>query len=141
MTARDLAERCDKLGMPLSPTVISDIETGRPDADGRRVRRLNVDELLVLAVALSVHPVDLLIPPDAGNTPYPFTPVRSESARTVRAWVRGFGLLPGGDRMKHLTEAAPDDYYWDDGLPVGMWVKREVPQWADTSHWEDEDDG
>jgi len=53
----DLAERCT-----LSASVLENIETGRPDATGRRRRQVSVDELLILAAALEVSPVQLLIP-------------------------------------------------------------------------------
>ena len=131
LTAQELAERCAELGMSkLSAAAISNIETGRR-VDGRRRRDVTVDEWLVLAVALSVHPVDLLIPPDAGMSAYPFAPSRAESARDVRDWVRGFKLLPGGDWQKHLSEAPPDDYYLDDGVPSPAWVRREPEQWEE----------
>jgi transcriptional regulator with XRE-family HTH domain len=135
MTMADLAERCTNLGMPhLSVSAISNIETGRRDKKtGRRRRDVTVDELLVLAAALNVSPVNLLVPPDAGLTVYPFSPIRMDAAREVRDWMRGFTVLPGGDVRLHLAESPPEDYYEDGGLLQPRWryiSDDELPQWV-----------
>src|ERR1043165_3115969 len=62
-TRRQLADRCQELGgTGLTFAAITSIESGRPDEDGRRRRGVTVDELAVLARALTVPPVLLLFP-------------------------------------------------------------------------------
>ncbi len=56
MTVRDLSAELKKLGLSLSPSGVSEIENA-----GRKVA---VDELLVIAIALNTSPVDLLMPSD-----------------------------------------------------------------------------
>lgn len=51
-----LAERCEGI----TPAVLMNLESGRPDEHGRRRRELTVDELVALAKSLHVDPVDLL---------------------------------------------------------------------------------
>ena len=56
----DLAERCRQLGAEaITPAVIENIEHGRR-RDGVRTRDITVDELVSLALALSVAPADLM---------------------------------------------------------------------------------
>ena len=63
MSRADLAHRCRTLGMPtLTEPSLGNIETGRPGKDGKRRRAITVDEVMVLADALSVPPMLLLVP-------------------------------------------------------------------------------
>lgn len=55
MTAQALADRCSELGLPLDRTVISKLEKGLRQT-------LTVGELLVLAEALGVPPIELVFP-------------------------------------------------------------------------------
>lgn len=52
----------------LTVGAIGSIETGRPDQNGIRRRRIAIDELLVLAMALNVPPLTLLFPPGESET-------------------------------------------------------------------------
>lgn len=62
-TVRDLADHCAKAGAGhITATVITNLETRR-----RATRELTVDELLVLAHALDVPPVQLISPLNAGE--------------------------------------------------------------------------
>ena len=55
--------RCAALGLgELTAAVIANIETGRRDAEGHRRRDVTVDELLAIALALDVPPVELQLP-------------------------------------------------------------------------------
>lgn len=56
-SARELSETCDVLGYPIPRTTISDLE------NGRRLF-LSVAELLMLARALEVSPLELVFPQD-----------------------------------------------------------------------------
>ena len=80
-SAAYLANRCALLGMPsLDRSAITNIETGRR-------KRIGVDELLVLAAALSVAPTHLLVP--LTDEPYAIVPTRTTNAGRAREWVRG----------------------------------------------------
>lgn len=64
LNREQLAERCRELGAPANMTAaaVANIETGRPDAQGRRRRDLTVEELVIFALALNVAPLLLLFP-------------------------------------------------------------------------------
>ena len=55
MSAQQLAERTAELGMPIPRSVLANLESGRRDT-------VSVAEVLVLAAALDVAPVDLICP-------------------------------------------------------------------------------
>jgi transcriptional regulator with XRE-family HTH domain len=55
LSAQRLADLCAQLGMEISRSTISDLENGRRDS-------MSVAELLVLAAALEVPPVELAVP-------------------------------------------------------------------------------
>lgn len=60
-TARELAARCAKAGVPkITATVITNLETRR-----RASRQVGLDELLALAHVLEVPPLQLMIPVNA----------------------------------------------------------------------------
>lgn len=54
LSVAELSARCG-----LSRNIIENIEGGRPDRGGNRIRRITVDELLVIAEGLGVPLVDL----------------------------------------------------------------------------------
>jgi len=59
-----LAEKCRDLGAPdnMTGAAIANIETGRPDSNGRRRRDITIDELVIFALALDVAPLVLMFP-------------------------------------------------------------------------------
>ncbi len=62
-SAAKLAEECAKAGFPqLTESVIANIESGRPDKDGKRRRAVSVDELWAFARTLDVPMGSLLWP-------------------------------------------------------------------------------
>jgi hypothetical protein len=104
----ELADRCAAEGFPkLTVAALWNLEGRRTGK--RPPRAITVDELLVLARALQVAPVHLLVPPAAGDEPYQVTPNVTAPASHVRDWVRGYGLLPGDDRQKYLSEVPADE--------------------------------
>lgn len=55
LSAQRLADRCAELGMGIARSTLADLETGRRDS-------VTVAELLILAAALEVPPVELAVP-------------------------------------------------------------------------------
>jgi transcriptional regulator with XRE-family HTH domain len=81
-----LSERLAAAGRPIAVLGLRRIERGE--------RRVDVDDLLALAHALGVAPVDLLVPGSAADDePYEVTPAVSTTAETAREWIAGLGLL------------------------------------------------
>ncbi|MFB6548702.1 hypothetical protein [Streptomyces sp. NPDC056405] len=113
MTAHDLALKCATMEVSapeVSSQAISNIETGRRDKEGRRRRSLTVDELMSLAVALEVSPVDLLVPAELDDdAPYSITPGLEMTARQARDWIGGVGFLPsaGPAEMARALQEMP----------------------------------
>lgn len=109
-TAAQLEARLADLGAGhLSIATLSNIETGRRDDAGRRRRDVTADELLALAVALSVAPVHLLIPLDDGAHYSPL-PTGDIPADWARDWVRGYRPLPEMDRRVYFSEVPPSEW-------------------------------
>jgi transcriptional regulator with XRE-family HTH domain len=101
-----LAARCADFGMPeLSAQAIYKIEARRPGK--LRPRPVTVDELLTLAAALNVAPVNLLVPPREDAAPYPVTPGVSESRSGVRLWIRGLAPLQDTDDPEDFFSEGP----------------------------------
>lgn len=96
LSAQRLAARTTELGHPLSRQLIADLETGR------RGSRLQVAEVLVLADALDLSPVELLYP-GAPDEPMPYLPGSTTTA--FEALQRFTGERVGHDRPArwHLT--------------------------------------
>lgn len=94
LSQQGLAERLRKIGKPLDRTMIGRIERGESTA--------MLDQVLALAAALGVAPIDLITPTDAS--------VSVEVAGTLvvpgavaRAWIRGNAPLPGQPWATYLT--------------------------------------
>lgn len=119
-TAAGLAERCAEIGAPhLTAQMIANIENGRRDQiTGRRRRDVTVDELLILAYALSVAPVHLLVPTDAEEVaPYRILPgTNPGGAWFVREWIRGKTPIGTVDARLYFSE-----------VPEAEW---QPPQWT-----------
>ncbi|RVW05053.1 XRE family transcriptional regulator [Rhodococcus spongiicola] len=80
LTLRDLAERMDAAGRRIAHTSLSDIENGS--------RRIDVDDLLALAIALDVSPATLLMPvAEGGEAEVEATGVGTATARQLWLWI------------------------------------------------------
>jgi hypothetical protein len=109
-TVAQLAKRCAELGATgLTEQALYNIETGRPDKQGRRRRAVTVDELLALAYALSVAPVHLLIPIDDELQPFHHIPKTAVRAGRARAWVRGDDPL-STDRRVYFSQVPEHEW-------------------------------
>lgn len=87
LTKKDLADRTQELGRPVPPLGISRIEAG--------TRRVDADDLVALADALNVSPLDLLLPPKANGEPFSLTNGHAVTSRT--AWLWALGRQPAFD--------------------------------------------
>lgn len=90
-----LADRCQELGASdLTAATLANIETGRRDkATGKRRRRVTVEELLALALALEVPPVSLLA--DLKGGPIPVGEDITLDPVTAVLWLAGKEPLDG----------------------------------------------
>lgn len=92
-----LSERLTDVGRPMGASALSKIEAGN--------RRVTVDDLAALALALDVSPTFLLAP--TGEEEHAgITPTVSGATADVLAWVAGERPLPGTDRDGRTRWAA-----------------------------------
>lgn len=119
LTAKTLAERCRMMGAPgMTASVIANIESGRPDLDGKRRRLVTLEEWLILAQALHVAPIHLLVPVDDEHARYELTPecpqpthgLQREGAGWVRAWIRGETPLTFTNERIYRSEVPADEW-------------------------------
>lgn len=86
LTYVELSNRLAETRRPIPVLGLRRIERGE--------RRVDVDDLLALALVLSAHPVDLLVPGNAADdAPYAVTPTVTTTAGTVRGWIGGTAFL------------------------------------------------
>lgn len=81
LTKKELADRTQELGRPVPPLGVSRIEAG--------TRRVDADDLVALAEALNVGPLDLLLPSKANDEPFSLTSEHAVSSRTAWQWALG----------------------------------------------------
>jgi transcriptional regulator with XRE-family HTH domain len=84
----DLADRLAELGRPILKTGLSKLETG--------ARRVDVDDLLALALVLDVTPNRLLLTADAGDETVELVPDMQVPAASAWAWACGDELIVHG---------------------------------------------
>ncbi|MDH4145462.1 MAG: helix-turn-helix transcriptional regulator [Acidimicrobiia bacterium] len=112
-TQRAFADRLKTLGVPLHRNSINDLENGH--------RKVKVGELLALAMALEVSPVELLMPAAATDLIAITDQTLPEIAVKVRLWMLGHGALhpepvTGAPPSASQREAA-ERFYQDHGTP------------------------
>ncbi len=99
LTQEDLSAQLDRLGRPIAVPGLRALENGK--------RRVDVDDLTALSMALGTHPADLLALPEQAEfavcDPQPTGSTKAFTAGEVEAWMEG--------RIAHL---AVDDVveYW-----------------------------
>jgi transcriptional regulator with XRE-family HTH domain len=99
MNQKDVAARLDEVGRPMLPTVVSKIERGD--------RRIDVDDLVALALALNVSPLTLLMP-DAWELDDDCYLTETYRIPSRTAWLWAEGYLPP-ERVEALTSDDPDE--------------------------------
>lgn len=93
-----LAERLADAGRPIAVLGLRRIEKGE--------RRVDADDLLALAQALGIHPVDLLVPGDApSDEQYEITPTTATTAGVAREWIGGRAFLAEPESDSELVQA------------------------------------
>lgn len=93
-----LSERLTDVGRPIAVLGLRRIERGE--------RRVDADDLLALAYALGVNPVDLLVSADADDSAeYYVTPQTAISAKTARDWIGGLGFINPPNSPAELADA------------------------------------
>lgn len=97
---RDLVAELAKVGLKLDPASLARIETGK--------RAVKVNELVALAAALEVSPMQLLLP-SVGSTEVVLTPEVTVSTRDARVWFRAFAPLPGQSDETMRAERGDDE--------------------------------
>jgi transcriptional regulator with XRE-family HTH domain len=89
LTYAELSTRTEEAGQRIPVLALRRIETGE--------RRVDFDDLLILAVALGDHPVDLMVPdPRTDVVPYPVGD-QEYGSKTVHDWITGRGSLIPND--------------------------------------------
>jgi transcriptional regulator with XRE-family HTH domain len=117
LSLRDLHVRLRDVGRPILPSGLHKIESGD--------RRVDVDDLVALAVALDVSPSRLLMPAGASGRRVQLTPKVKGSERTLWAWAAGDEALPergqpfdldraGRFRVENRPHDPPSDMTLDD---------------------------
>ncbi|WP_298229627.1 helix-turn-helix transcriptional regulator [Gryllotalpicola sp.] len=94
LDVRSLSARIKAAGRAISPSAISKIENGD--------RRVDVDDLAVLAFALSTTPADLLTPPEGADAPTGLP--EQFNAEELRSWVEGRTALTDDALTRYWTE-------------------------------------
>ncbi|MFF2933548.1 helix-turn-helix domain-containing protein [Streptomyces mirabilis] len=86
LTTQQLAERLEGLGRPILANAITKIEQGR--------RRVDVDDLMALAIALGVTPNALLLPHEARGEHQPTAMPEPVTQGVLWFWANGTMTLP-----------------------------------------------
>ena len=97
LTVRGLSERLSEIGRPILPSGISKAEQGR--------RRVDVDDLVALAVLLNVAPNRFLLTATADDSP-----IKLASEVTTSAW-NAWAWACGDARLGEYTAAGPVDLF------------------------------
>lgn len=99
LTFAELSRKLDDLGRPIPPLGLRRIEAGD--------RRIDVDDLVALALALEVSPLALLLPGVASDTPAAVVPGGDEYG-PARIWEWGIGKWPlSGDEVTFVRDSHP----------------------------------
>lgn len=99
----ELSRKLTDIGRPIPEIGLRRIEVGE--------RRIDVDDLLALSYVLQVAVVDLLVPKDMNDEPYPITADEIYTAGSVRDWIAGQDI-----RLQPVSEhpifASPGTWMW-----------------------------
>ncbi|MDH2391261.1 hypothetical protein QCN29_21240 [Streptomyces sp. HNM0663] len=147
LTLRALAAALKEVGRPLSADALNKIENGAPDTEPGKsgepkpVRRVDVDDLMALAVVLQVPVITLLLPASVRGF-VELTGVGEIRGRIAWRWAQGRVPLEWPEeadqeeRRKllamYLMAATPDGIGWDQTTQEGQRAAVEVFKgWAE----------
>ncbi|MFE6521893.1 helix-turn-helix domain-containing protein [Streptomyces sp. NPDC057794] len=121
LTLRALSAELKERGRPLSADALNKIENGDGN-EARGIRRVDVDDLMALAVVLDVSPLALLLPHDArGATD--ITAAGQVDGREAWTWGRSMNPL-GYSRIEDEDERARAQMAFHlSSSPVGLTAK------------------
>ncbi|WP_327711298.1 helix-turn-helix transcriptional regulator [Streptomyces sp. NBC_00464] len=140
LTLRGLSAALKERGRPLSADAVNKIENGAA-APERGVRRVDVDDLMALAVVLDVPVITLLLP-ESVRGPVELTGEGEVNGTLAWRWAQGRVPLKypegadEGTRRKllamYLMKATPDGVGWDQTTQEGQRAALEVfKAWSD----------
>jgi transcriptional regulator with XRE-family HTH domain len=98
---KDVSALLRDVGRPMLPTVVSKIERGE--------RRIDVDDLVALALALNVSPLSLLMPAEWSSNPVELTSAVQVSAQVAWLWAQGEGPA---EEIPTTDDVAAHEAYW-----------------------------
>src|SRR5579859_4465696 len=101
LSAQELADRCEQLGLAIPRPVLSNLENGRRES-------VSIAELLVLAAALGVSPI-LLIAPLGRKPDIEILPGRVLLVPDAAWWFTGQAELANGGPGQPLTVHRADE--------------------------------
>jgi hypothetical protein len=153
MTLRALSATLKDAGRPLSADALNKIENGAPDTEPGRggepkpVRRVDVDDLMALAIALDVPVITLLVPESVRGS-VELTGAGEVPGRLAWRWAQARVPLrypEGADEearrrqlAMYLMTATPDGVGWDQTTREGQRAALQVfKDWADEGGGDD----
>lgn len=112
MSAQALADRCAELGMTMDRSVIAKLERGLRQG-------VSLAEVLVLARALGVPPLQLMLPIGAEASTEVLPGVAADTWQAVE-WLEGREAFPA-DRSQEQSTSAATTAWMDRAAPVRLW--------------------
>lgn len=106
MSLAQLSEVMGRLGRPIMASGLYKIEMA--------TRRVDVDDLTALAVALDVSPSRLLLTEDGGDGPVELTPAVTVEKDQAWAWVSGECPLDAGPRYERAVLRGAEERRYDE---------------------------
>jgi transcriptional regulator with XRE-family HTH domain len=122
MSAQQLADRCEQLGLTIPRPVLSNLENGRRES-------VSIAELLILARALEVSPI-LLVAPVGRQERIEISPGRSAATWDVFQWFVGEARLQESEAG---LEAVPTGYEARDAIQLFHEHANLLERWHDAA--------
>jgi transcriptional regulator with XRE-family HTH domain len=98
----DLARRLGELGLPMDRAQVARIE--------RMDRKVSINEVFIIALALNVAPVHLLVPVTSFEPEVLLAPKLAVTPRLARQWLRGQTALGEEDARSYFAEISDDEW-------------------------------
>lgn len=95
---KDVSELLKDVGRPMLPTTVSKMERGE--------RRIDVDDLVALALVLNVSPLTLLLPDDSSQEPVKLTEEFEVASLTAWQWGEGQRAATGQE-LRPVVDYGP----------------------------------